>query len=214
MQILILNPTITSNAINLNYNDSLVTPPLSVTNVQNAIDKLKQPVTAQNVSYNDSWQVPPLGASDVQHAIDALKTFPNFVESIKIITVDNSIGSSTYPIFKTLAETVAVVTANAGDNKYLIKIISAETLNSNVYNYGVPNYPMWAGLYESTDQDFVHQINITTGGQIFNVDNFSYIDFNFIGAPTANIFNNANGIYEFKYCLFESSSTNILCPNI
>ena len=207
-------PTCTSNAINVNYNDSLVTPPLSATNVQSAIDKLKQQtIPAVDVSYNDSWQVPPLGASDVQHAIDALKTFPNFVESIKIITVDNSIGSSTYPILKTLAETVAIVTANAGDIKYLIKIISTETLNSNVYNYGVPNYPILSGIFESSDQDVVHQINMTTGGQIFNIDNFNYLTFNFGGAPSANVFSNGNGIYEWKYCLFEGDQTTTLMPN-
>ena len=48
---------------------------------------------AINVSYNDTWVTPPLGASDVQHAIDALKIYPNYVELIKTITGDNSIGS-------------------------------------------------------------------------------------------------------------------------
>ena len=130
---------------------------------------------------------PALGASDVQHAIDALKIYPNFVESIKTITVDNSIGSTNYPFFKTLAETVAVVTANA-NYKYKIEINSAETINSNVYNYGVPFYPIWSGIFESSDQDLVHEISLTTGGQIFNVDNFNYLTFNFTGAPVANVF--------------------------
>ena len=131
-----------SNAININYNDSLVTPPLGVTTVQNAIDSLKQPEAAANVTYNDSqtphtsatnvqeaidsakqalnasgvayndtYINPPLHSSNVQGAIDALKIYPNYIESVKTITVDNTIGSSSYPVFKTLAETVAVITS-------------------------------------------------------------------------------------------------------
>ena len=234
-----------SNAININYNDSLVTPPLGVTNVQNAIDSLKQPealvnvtyndsetphtsatnvqdaidsakqaLNASGVAYNDTYINPPLHSSNVQGAIDALKIYPNYIESVKTITVDNTIGSSSYPVFKTLAETVAVVTSNAG-YKYKIEINSAETLNSNVYDYGVPMYPMWSGSFETTIQGgLLHEITLTTGCQITNVDNYSYLCFNFQGAPNANIFVNDNTIYEFKYCLFQGDQTTTLMPNV
>ena len=66
---------------------------------------------------------------------------------------------------------------NAG-YKYKIEINSAETLNSNVYDYGVPMYPMWSGSFETTNQGgLLHEITLTTGCQITNVDNYSYLMF-------------------------------------
>ena len=55
---------------------------------------------------------------------------------------------------------------------------------------------------------------MTTGCQIINVDNYSYLSFNFQGAPNTNIFVNDNGIYEFKNCLFQGDNTTTLMPNI
>jgi hypothetical protein len=78
----ILQPTI-DKAKNIYYDDNLVLPNFGTSNIQGAIDTLKN-IPASAISYNDTLQPPELFTSNVQGAIDELK----FVSSLSVVNED------------------------------------------------------------------------------------------------------------------------------
>ena len=124
------------------------------------------------------------------------------------ITVDSDIAQTAPPIYKTLAETVAVVTANP-TIKYTIQIKKSDPITSLIA-FPPANPPIITGINTESYQ-FGKLVPLEFSGAnciINDVEMFKSLQLNFNNTTnTFNLFNNSNNIHEFQNCEINGADT-------
>lgn len=142
-------------------------------------------------AYDDTRVPPILVADNVQDAIDKIK-----VKGVQLSTrvfVDSTITATSPPVYKTLAETVALTVASP-HLSYEVVIMSPLTIDS-VIDYAGTGTTVTGGT-----ADQVH-LTFNSNGVINNVKEFN--NFLMVFDATANatsVFNNTSKIYKFSDC--------------